>query len=115
MAVRLIRAAYTRATPRALPCALVDGHCAARHREAEGVDVVAVGGAGLPPGVLFGQGGGHGRPVQHGARGQPPADGGQASLVGEQLADGDRVLARSGELGPVCGDGRVEVELALGA
>jgi hypothetical protein len=58
-------------------------------------------------------GDGHGRPVQHGAWGQPSAHGGQPGLVGEQLADGDRVLARGGELRPVGRDRRVEVELAL--
>src|SRR5439155_7092941 len=40
-------------------------------------------------------------------------DGGQAGLVGEQLADGDRVLAGGGELGPAGGNRRVEVERAL--
>jgi hypothetical protein len=33
--------------------------------------------------------------------------------VGQELADGDRVLARGGELRPVGGDRGVEVELAL--
>ena len=82
-------------------------------QEAEGVDVVAVGGAGRPPGILSGQRGGHGRPVQHGARREPAADGGQPGLVGQQLPDGDRVLARGGELRPAGSDRGIEVEPAL--
>src|SRR5581483_10535094 len=36
----------------------------------------------------------------------------QAGLVVEEQADRDRLLARLGELGPVAGDGGVEVEQA---
>jgi len=51
-------------------------------------------------------------PVEDGGGGEWLADAGQAAAVGEEHAERRRVLAVGGELGPIPGDGSIEVELA---
>jgi hypothetical protein len=77
-----------------------------------GHGVVARGGTRLPPRCLRGQQARHLLPVTEvlvGDRRLPP---GQAGRVRHEVADLDGLLARRRELGPVVGDGGVEVELA---
>ena len=75
--------------------------------------VVAVLGAGLPRGRLTGERVDHGVPVERLLEGEWLVDPGESGLVREQVADRDRFLVRLRELGPVLGDGCVEVELAV--
>ncbi len=74
--------------------------------------MVAVGGAGRPVGLLGRDGGADRLPRVHLFEREIALDGGQSRLVGEDPANGDVALAVRGELGPVAGDRRVEVELA---
>ena len=80
---------------------------------AVGDGVVAVGGSGLPEGLLGGERFGHRVPGPHLFPGQRGVQRRQAGLVGEQEANRQLFLPRLRELGPVGRHGRVEVEAAL--
>ncbi|MNO74411.1 hypothetical protein D3C76_654090 [compost metagenome] len=74
---------------------------------------IAVLGAGCPPGRFGSQRIDHGLPVIQRLGRQQLTDGRQAGTVAEQLAQGDRLFACLGELGPVVGHRRIEGQLAL--
>ena len=80
---------------------------------AEGDRVVAVDFAGLPERLLGGQQGGHLVPVVPVLLDDRLPDRGQPGRVVEQVAHRHVLLAACGELGPVLGDGRVDIEQAL--
>ena len=80
---------------------------------AEGDRVVAMLGAGLPPGLLAGEFGGDLLPTKDVVELEGGANRGHASFVAEQILDGDIALAGSGELGPILGDRGLEIKLAL--
>ena len=79
---------------------------------AEGDRVIAVAAARRPPRRALRQRRGHGRPVEQRLGGQRPADGGQPRAMAQEPAHRDVLLAGLGELGPVAGHRRVQVELA---
>ena len=79
---------------------------------AVGRGVVAGGGAGLPLGGLGGQALDDGLPGQGLVEGHGAVDPRQAGLVRQEVADRHVLLAGRGELGPVGGDRRLDVELA---
>ena len=66
-----------------------------------------------PPGLLGGQRRGHGRPVIQGFSRQQLAQGRQAGLMTEQLAQSDGLLAGSGKLRPVAGHRHIQLQLAF--
>ena len=74
--------------------------------------VVARGRPGFPPGRLGGQQGGRLVPVVHVLEGDGLLPARDARHVRQQMANLDPRLAVGRELGPVLGDGRVEVKLA---
>ncbi len=80
--------------------------------EAVGVDVVAVGGAGLPPRLLRGELAGHQVPVVHRTRRQRRSYRRQACPVREDHPSADGVLAAGRQLGPVQRRRLVEIEQA---
>jgi hypothetical protein len=78
--------------------------------EAEGVHVIAKPRSRLPPRLLRRQCLDHRLPAQQVcARRQRTANGGQAGLVTEQVANRQAALSRRGKLGPVLGDRRIEI------
>ena len=81
-------------------------------QEAEGEGVVAVPGARLPERRLGGQPSDHVVPVVEAAGGDGVAQRGQPGLVVQQVPDEHTILAGRRELGPVGGDGGVDVQLA---
>src|SRR5579875_681262 len=79
-------------------------------QEPVGHRVVAVGRARRPVRALLLQGPDDRRPGQQLRAGQRPVERGQPRLVGEQPPHGDGFLAGPAELGPVAGDGGVQVD-----
>ncbi|MNE29056.1 hypothetical protein D3C80_1225240 [compost metagenome] len=75
---------------------------------------IAMAFARCPPGCFGCQGVDHGLPVVEGFGGQQLAQGRQARLMAQQLAQGDGLLAGCGELRPITRYGRVQLQLALG-
>ena len=80
---------------------------------AESDRMIAMPGAGLPPWLLAGKFGGDLLPTKDVVELEGGANRGHPGLVTEQIFDGDITLAGGGELGPILGDGGLEIELAL--
>ena len=99
--------------PVATDWAAVDASDDFADEPAVGEGVVAVLLAGGPPGFLLGEGFAHCVPVEEVFHDERSSDGGHAGTVRHEPADGHVALAGLGELGPVLGDGGVEVESAL--
>lgn len=80
---------------------------------AEGVGVVGVPGAGLPPGFRGGEGRRHPVPVVEVVVGERLADGRHAGAMGQRVAQRDLRLACCTEFGPHVGDRLIERESTL--
>ena len=88
-------------------CAAGDAADDLAEDEAEAHHVIALRGAGLPPGFGCRDVAAHPVPVERLRRREPDAGADDAGAVAEHRGDGDVLLSGLGEFGPVVGDGGV--------